>query len=149
VPRGPCNTLASRAPTETYRLRPCVSRRLARASSNAEIEVTDPRADGETKSLPPCTDVHTIVAMEFEWDPQKAKANRRKHRVDFADAVTVLEDPLALTISDVVSGEERYVTLGLDAQARLLVVVYTETEHGFRIISARKANPHERQKYEG
>jgi len=99
--------------------------------------------------LPSCTDVHTLAGMEFEWDPQKAKANRRKHRVDFADAVTVLEDPLALTISDVESGEERYVTLGLDAQARLLVVVYTETEHGFRIISARKPNPHERQKYEG
>ena len=42
--------------------------------------------------------MHTISAMEYEWDPDKAELNRRKHGVDFADAVLALEDEQALTI---------------------------------------------------
>jgi hypothetical protein len=38
--------------------------------------------------------------VEAEWDPKKAAANRRKHGVDFADAVTALHDDLALTVRD-------------------------------------------------
>ena len=38
--------------------------------------------------------------MEFEWDPDKAQSNRKKHGVDFADAALVLYDPLAVTILD-------------------------------------------------
>ncbi len=38
--------------------------------------------------------------MRFEWDPAKAAANRRTHRVSFAEAVTVLEDEFALTRED-------------------------------------------------
>ena len=44
--------------------------------------------------------------MEYEWDPIKATANRRKHGVDFADAGTVLHDPHALTIPDDIADEE-------------------------------------------
>lgn len=36
----------------------------------------------------------------FEWDAGKAGTNLRKHRVDFADAATALEDPFALTMRD-------------------------------------------------
>lgn len=65
--------------------------------------------------------------MEIVWDPAKAKQNLRKHGVRFADAVLVLDDPYAITISDTESGpaEARWVTLGADAQGRVLVVVYT------------------------
>ncbi len=45
--------------------------------------------------------------MRFEWDRNKAVLNRQKHGVDLSDAVSVLEDPLALTICEVVSGEQR------------------------------------------
>jgi hypothetical protein len=38
--------------------------------------------------------------MRFEWDEAKRKANRRKHGVEFADAVSVLDDPRAITIED-------------------------------------------------
>lgn len=88
--------------------------------------------------------------MEFEWDPRKATANLRKHGVDFADAATVLYDERAITIPDEGSDEEdRFVTLGMDALGRALVVVYTWREDRPRLISARKANSHERRQYEG
>jgi uncharacterized DUF497 family protein len=49
----------------------------------------------------------------FEWDQPKAEANIRKHRVDFADAVTALDDPCALTVGEEMSwNEERCVTVG-------------------------------------
>lgn len=64
--------------------------------------------------------------MAYEWDEVKAKANYRKHRVHFADAVAAFEDGLAITISDDDEDEEeRFVTIGRDGFARLLVVVYT------------------------
>ena len=63
--------------------------------------------------------------VDFEWDPDKATANFRKHGVHFSDAIGVLEDELALTIRDPYSEEEeRWITLGLDMFNRLLVVVY-------------------------
>lgn len=87
--------------------------------------------------------------MGSEWDPAKARANFTKHGVRFADAVTALEDDLALTIRDLsLEGEERWVTIGLDASRRLLVVVYTWRGERVRLISARHATPHERRQYE-
>ena len=86
--------------------------------------------------------------MSYEWDPKKAASNLRKHDIDFADAVTVFEDELALTIDDDDRDEKRFVTIGMDALARILVVVYTWRADNIRIISARKAGPEERRHYE-
>ena len=87
--------------------------------------------------------------MAFEFDPAKAAANLKKHGVSFADAESVLSDPLALTIADSgADAEQRFVTIGLGTAGELLVVVYTEREGLFRIISARRATPHERRTYE-
>ena len=87
--------------------------------------------------------------MEYEWDPAKNRANLAKHGVDFADAVAVFEDDLALTRPDVDSrGEQRFVTLGMDAFGRHLVVVFTEREKRIRIVSARLATKQERASYE-
>jgi uncharacterized DUF497 family protein len=83
-----------------------------------------------------------------QWDDDKASANLRKHGVDFADAVTVLEDEAALTISDDHAREERSVTVGMDALGRVLVVVYTWRDDEPRLISARKADRTERRQYE-
>ncbi|HSM15688.1 MAG TPA: BrnT family toxin [Gemmatimonadales bacterium] len=83
----------------------------------------------------------------FEWDPGKAQANRRKHGVDFVDATMVLYDEHALTLADPTPDEERFVTLGLDAFGRILVVVYTWRDDRIRLISARKATARERQQY--
>lgn len=86
--------------------------------------------------------------MSFEWDEVKAKRNLRDHGVDFADAATIFEDDLALTTSDDTPNEERFVTLGVDALGRHLVVVYTWREDQVRIISARKASKAERRRYQ-
>ena len=86
--------------------------------------------------------------MDYEWDETKAQTNRRDHGIDFADAATVFEDDVALTASDDASHEERFVTLGMDAVGRLLVVVYTWRGDLIRITSARKATRTERRYYE-
>lgn len=85
--------------------------------------------------------------MIYQWDTNKADINLRKHGVDFADAVSVFSDDLALTIEEQRFEEERFITIGLDAFARILVVVYTWRGDEIRIISARKATRTERQQY--
>ncbi len=87
--------------------------------------------------------------MIYEWDPAKAASNHRKHQVDFADAVTAFGDPLAISVPDDRHVEQRFVTIGQDAQGRLLVVAYTWRGPTIRIISARRATSLERRDYEG
>ncbi len=87
-----------------------------------------------------------LVAIEF--DPDKAKANLRKHRVSFADAELVLYDPNALTFDDPdAESEHRFITLGMDALSRVLVVVHSARGKKIRLISARKASPGEVETY--
>ena len=86
--------------------------------------------------------------MNYEWDPDKALANLKKHRIDFADSVGVFEDPLAITIPDDRHEEVRFVTVGTDFLGRLLVVAYIWRGQNLRIISAREALPSERRQYE-
>ena len=62
----------------------------------------------------------------------------------------MLSDDLALTVQGLDSeAEERFVTLGVDALHRLLVVVYAWRDERIRIISARRATGRERRRYEG
>ena len=84
----------------------------------------------------------------FEWDKTKARQNASKHGVEFADTFGVFEDPNALTLDQIVTGEERHVTIGMDAFGRVLVVVYTWRGDIIRIISARKATRSEVRQYE-
>src|SRR5262245_45395096 len=83
-----------------------------------------------------------------EWDAGKAASNLRKHGVDFADAETALRDEMAMTMPDGDPDGERFVTLGMDALGRLLVVVYEWRNDDARLISARKATRAERRQYE-
>ena len=93
--------------------------------------------------------MHILKTVSYEWDPAKAKTNFAKHRVRFADAVTALEDDLALTTRNPFSEEEeRWITLGRDALGRLLVVVYTWRGESVRLISARLATARETTHYE-
>jgi uncharacterized DUF497 family protein len=86
--------------------------------------------------------------VTFQWEPAKARAILRKHLVDFADAATVFEDPRALTRDDPHPREERFVTLGVDALGRLLIVCWSSRDDEFQIISARPANRAETLQYE-
>jgi hypothetical protein len=88
--------------------------------------------------------------MEFEWDPQKAATNERKHGVTFHEAATVFGDPLAITFTDPdhSAGEERYLTFGLSRFDRLVVVSHADRGDRIRIISARLMTRRERSIYE-
>ncbi len=86
--------------------------------------------------------------MSFEWDPEKARSNARKHGVELADAVAALEDDDAITVPDEdAEGEERFVTIGRDGFGRILVVVHSWRAENIRLISARKATKRERGTY--
>ena len=88
--------------------------------------------------------------MEFEWDPEKAKANAKKHGVEFGEAMTVFGDPLELTIADPdhSEDEQRFLSIGTTTADRLVVVAYTERAGRTRIINAREASAQERKHYE-
>ena len=86
--------------------------------------------------------------MRYQWDRNKAVANLNKHGIDFADAVAVFSDELAITILEDRFTEERFITIGVDIFGRVLVVVYTLRDDEIRLISARKANRTERKQYE-
>lgn len=84
----------------------------------------------------------------FEWDQTKARDNERKHGISFADTFGVFEDPNALTLDRIVRGEQRHLTIGMDAFGRVLVVAYIWRGEVIRIISARKAMRSEGRQYE-
>lgn len=86
--------------------------------------------------------------MEYEWDPEKEKANFAKHGVHFADVVGALEDERAMTEPDARTSEERFRTLGMDFLGQIVVVAYTYRGENIRLISARKAKPRQRATYE-
>lgn len=88
--------------------------------------------------------------MKFEWHPQKAAKNIRKHKVSFHEAATVFADPLSITISDPSHSqdEERYIIIGWSNRRRLLMVSHTEYTNRIRLISARQLTRKERKEYE-
>jgi hypothetical protein len=101
------------------------------------------------KSLDLYVDCAYNKVMDFQWDPNKAKANFNKHGVRFADAIGVFDDPYAITIDDPYLGsEQRFAAIGLDLQSRIIVVVYTYRRDNIRLISARKATKKEVKIYE-
>lgn len=87
--------------------------------------------------------------MDYEWDPDKAASNERKHGIKFVDAIGAIEDSWALTArEEYVDGELRFATIGLDFRFRIIVVVHTYRGNNVRIITARPATKKERRVYE-
>lgn len=91
--------------------------------------------------------------IRFEWDPVKAAANLKKQGVSFEAAESIFYDEFAVQFFDAENSscEDRFLMLGLSAQARLLLVCHCEREQGevLRIISARKATARESKLYRG
>ena len=82
----------------------------------------------------------------FDWDQNKAKANRKKHGIAFEDASTIFLDPRMISVFDTEHSEDEdsWATIGIDKNGILLVVVHTFQQLAadscrIRIISARKA----------
>lgn len=67
--------------------------------------------------------------MRFGWNPDKAASNLRKHGIAFEDDARVFLDPLAVREQDrIVDGEERWQTIGIVGNHRLIVVAHTTTD---------------------
>jgi uncharacterized DUF497 family protein len=87
--------------------------------------------------------------MRFVWDVAKNKTNIRDHKIDFADAKSVFDGPMLVDLDERQDyGEDRWIGIGL-LHNIVVVVVYTEPSEGsIRIVSVRKANKYERERYE-
>ncbi len=99
-----------------------------------------------------------MTRVRFEWDKAKNRSNQRKHDgVSFEDACRVFQDPLHVSTQDrIEGGEQRWQTVGAVQGFVILVVAHTVTDENadggpveiVRIISARRATPRERRRYE-
>ena len=86
----------------------------------------------------------------YEWDDSKEIINIKKHKIDFKTAVKVFKDEDRITIFDENHSfdEDRFLVIGsIDGKITVITLVYTERNERIRIISARKANTHERSMY--
>lgn len=94
-------------------------------------------------------DIHFEINGEsFVWNSNKAEKNWHKHGVRFEEAATVFFDPIFVLMDASRNHEARNAAIGFDATGRLLYVVHIEVEATFiRIISARRAEPHEELHY--
>ena len=92
--------------------------------------------------------------MIWEWDPEKARTNLKKHGISFSTATLVFLDPLLLSWPDPHSDGDRWVTIG-KIRSTVVYVVHTlpkdlleNNQNVGRIITARKSTVHERRAYE-
>ncbi len=94
--------------------------------------------------------MNDLNELQFEWDEEKAKVNLKKRSVGFDEGATIFNDPLIITITDQAHSdtEQRNISLGISVKGHLLIVVHTERNEKIRLISCRKATPHERKTYD-
>ena len=94
------------------------------------------------------------MRLIFDWDENKARRNRIKHKVSFDEARTIFNDPFMITFPDEFHSnhEQRLISIGTSSNNRVILIVHTESAEGnataIRLINARKATPAERQLYE-
>lgn len=87
--------------------------------------------------------------MQFEWDETKNRDNLHKHGIDFIDVLSVFASPMLIAVDDRIDyGEDRWIGIGLLSDIPIVVVWAERSEDEIRIISARKANRQERERYE-
>lgn len=86
---------------------------------------------------------------EFEWNKDKAEKNVVKHHVSFDEAMSVFDDPIFISVVDEEHSidEERYISIGLSKNGRLLMVAHTDRDGRIRIISARRTTKKEEEFY--
>ena len=71
----------------------------------------------------------TLYGMQFEWDDDKQILVIEGHNIDFIEACSVFFDDNEVTFADnrFEDGEQRFITIGMSNQARLLVVGWSWT----------------------
>jgi uncharacterized protein len=92
--------------------------------------------------------------VTYEWNETKAASNELKHGVGFSESSSVFDDPLSVSIPDPEHSteEERWMTVGVSAMGRLLVVVHTRSyldssNEVIRLISAGRGTSRESRVY--
>jgi uncharacterized protein len=87
--------------------------------------------------------------MQIEWDEAKNLENIRKHEIDFADVPAMFESSMLVELDNRFDyGEDRWIGIGFLGNG-VAVIVWTERQGDvIRVISARRANRHERKRFE-
>jgi len=86
--------------------------------------------------------------MQFEWDENKNQLNQRKHGISFDEAKEIFFATFFTSVSEKIDyGEIREISIGKIQSVLIVAVVHTDRNGKVRIISARKATPKERRKY--
>jgi uncharacterized DUF497 family protein len=89
-----------------------------------------------------------MAELSFEWDEAKNAANIKTHGIDFLDAALIFENPIVEAVDDREDYDEvRLIALGLSGEMVLHVVYTWRGGNTIRIISARKANRYDADKY--
>lgn len=85
--------------------------------------------------------------MNIEWDEQKNKINILKHGINFADSPEIFSSPILIKLDNRLDyHEKRWIGLGL-LRGVVIVFVITKRSKNLRMISIRKANKNERERY--
>ncbi|MBE3109233.1 MAG: BrnT family toxin [Acidobacteria bacterium] len=87
----------------------------------------------------------------YEWDPEKAAANLKKHKVSFEEGTRIFTDPFALTFDDPDHSrhEKRFITIGTSGKERVLFLAHVDrSDDHIRIISVRRATKSETHAYQ-
>jgi uncharacterized protein len=89
----------------------------------------------------------------YDWDEDKNQSNYVKHGISFQTAILIFDDPNVVSEVDrIVDGEERWQSLGVIGNLMIVLVAHTwrlqDSDEIIRVISARKATPKERKRYE-
>lgn len=85
--------------------------------------------------------------MEFEYDPEKSKINKRKHGIDFEEAKVLWNDPMRLELQAKTVDEQRSVIIGkIENKYFSAIIAYRNNKT--RIISVRRSRDNEVMLYE-
>lgn len=85
----------------------------------------------------------------FEWDKGNVDKSYQKHGISPNEAEEAFLDERAFVLRDTKHSqkEKRYLLIGKNASNKLLLVVFTLRNKKIRIVSARKANKKEKNRY--
>jgi uncharacterized DUF497 family protein len=91
--------------------------------------------------------------IRYDWDEDKNRSNYVKHGISFQTAILIFDDPNVVSeVERIVDGEERWQSIGVIGRLTIILVAHTrklqDSDEIIRVISARKATPNERKRYE-
>jgi len=92
--------------------------------------------------------MYNKYTMDFEFDSEKSRGNKKKHGIDFLEAQALWDDPDFIAIPTTVSDEPRFVIIGKVA-GKYWSTIITYRGEKLRIISVRRSRKKEIDIYEG